>query len=161
FKVKAVAGDTHLGGQDFDNGLVKYCAEDFKKKWKKDVTGNERAMGRLKIAREKAKRKCIKKVRNCLADAEDFFNGKELCQSINPDEAVAYGAAVMAAKVSGQTTKMLKELVLLDVTPMSLGTEVHGDIMSVVIPRNKDVKGNERAMGRLKVACEKAKRSLS
>ncbi|GJT17999.1 putative heat shock protein 70 family protein, partial [Tanacetum coccineum] len=56
FKVKAVAGDTHLGGQDFDNRLVKYCAEDFKKKRNKDVKGNERAMGRLKVACEKAKR---------------------------------------------------------------------------------------------------------
>ncbi|GKD70296.1 putative heat shock protein 70 family protein, partial [Tanacetum coccineum] len=204
FKVKAVAGDTHLGGQDFDNGLVKYCAEDFKKKWKKDVTGNERAMGRLKVACEKAKRslsyatqasielevlyegidfsmnltrakfeelnmnfftECIKKVRNCLADAEvkkenvddvilvggstripkvrcmlqDFFDGKELCQGINPDEAVAYGAAIMAAKVSGQTTKMLKELVLVDVTPMSLGIESLGGIMAVVIPRNTPI----------------------
>ncbi|GJR05087.1 putative mediator of RNA polymerase II transcription subunit 37c [Tanacetum coccineum] len=130
FKVKAVAGDTHLGGQDFDNGLVKYCAEDFKKKWKKDVTGNERAMGRLKIAREKAKRSLsIPKVRCMLQDF--FFNGKELCQSINPDEAVAYGAAVMAAKVSGQTTKMLKELVLVDVTPMSLGIESRGGVSEV------------------------------
>nr|GFA66543.1 putative heat shock protein 70 family [Tanacetum cinerariifolium]GFA66557.1 putative heat shock protein 70 family [Tanacetum cinerariifolium] len=149
FKVKAVAGDTHLGGQDFDNRLVSYCVEDFKKKWNKDVTRNERAMGR--------------KLETCLTDAkmdfrsvdevilvggstriprvqsmlQEFFDGKQLCQGINPDEAVAYGAAIMAAKLCGDsTTKLIKDLVLMDVTPMSIGTEIRGDIMDFVIPRN-------------------------
>ncbi|CAI9298746.1 unnamed protein product [Lactuca saligna] len=204
FEVKAVAGDTHLGGEDFDNRMVNYCVDDFKKKWNKDLTGNERALGRLKVACEKAKRilsydtqtsvelevlldgidfsmkitrakfeelnmsfftKCIKQLESCLADANmkkgsvdevilvggstriqkiqrmlhEFFDGKELCKSINPDEAVAYGAAVMAAKLCGQTTKMIKELVLLDVTPLSLGKEVIGERMHVVIPRNTPI----------------------
>lgn len=204
FEVKAVAGDTHLGGEDFDNRMVNYCVEDFKKKWNKDLTGNERALGRLKVACEKAKRilsydtqtsvelevlldgidfsmkitrakfeelnmsfftKCIKQLESCLADANmkkgsvdevilvggstriqkiqrmlhEFFDGKELCKSINPDEAVAYGAAVMAAKLCGQTTKMIKELVLLDVTPLSLGKEIIGERMHVVIPRNTPI----------------------
>ncbi|XP_023769010.1 heat shock cognate 70 kDa protein isoform X2 [Lactuca sativa] len=204
FEVKAVAGDTHLGGEDFDNRIVNYCVEDFKKKWNKDLTGNERALGRLKVACEKAKRilsydtqtsvelevlldgidfsmkitrakfeelnmsfftKCIKQLESCLADANmkkgsvdevilvggstriqkiqrmlhEFFDGKELCKSINPDEAVAYGAAVMAAKLCGQTTKMIKELVLLDVTPLSLGKEIIGERMHVVIPRNTPI----------------------
>ncbi|GJX03230.1 putative heat shock protein 70 family protein [Tanacetum coccineum] len=202
FEVKAVAGDTHLGGQDLDNRLVGYCVEDFKKKWNKDLTGNERAMGRLKVACERAKRivsyatqaaidldmlhegidfsmnltrakfdelnmnfftKCIEKLETCLTDAkvekgsvdevilvggstripkvqsmlQEFFDGKQLCQSINPDEAVAYGAAIMAAKLCGDsTTKLIKDLVLMDVTPLSIGTKVVGDIMQVVIPRN-------------------------
>ncbi|KAL7589238.1 hypothetical protein Lser_V15G39485 [Lactuca serriola] len=204
FEVKAVAGDTHLGGEDFDNRMVNYCVEDFKKKWNKDLTGNERALGRLKVACEKAKRilsydtqtsvelevlldgidfsmkitrakfeelnmsfftKCIKQLEACLADANmkkgsvdevilvggstriqkiqrmlhEFFDGKELCKSINPDEAVAYGAAVMAANLCGQTTKMIKELVLLDVTPLSLGKEIIGERMQVVIPRNTPI----------------------
>ncbi|CAH1432934.1 unnamed protein product [Lactuca virosa] len=108
---------------------------------------------------------CIKQVEKCLVDAnlnkgsvdevilvggstriqkvqsmlQEFFDGKELCKSINPDEAVAYGAAVMASNLCGQANKMIKELVLLDVTPLSLGTEVDGDIMSVIIPRNTPI----------------------
>ena len=107
--------------------------------------------------------KCIKTVETCLSDAnmkkscvnevilvggstrrpkvqcilQEFFDGKQLCQSINPDEAVAYGAAIMAAKLCGDSTaKLLKDLVLMDVTPLSIGTMLHGDIMEVVIPRN-------------------------
>ncbi|GKB38189.1 putative heat shock protein 70 family protein, partial [Tanacetum coccineum] len=202
FEVKAVAGDTHLGGQDFDNRLVSYCVKDFKKKWNKDLTGNERAMGRLKVACESAKRsvsyaaqatieldmlhegidfsmdltrakfdelnmnfftKCIRKLETCLRDAkmdkrsvdevilvggstripkvqsmlQEFFDGKKLCQSINPDEAVAYGAAIMAANLCGDSNAMLmKDLVLMDVTPLSIGTGILGDIMYTVIPRN-------------------------
>ncbi|CAH1432936.1 unnamed protein product [Lactuca virosa] len=71
---------------------------------------------------------------------QEFFDGKELCKNINPDEAVAYGAAVMAAKLCGHTTtKMVKELMLLDVTPLSLGTELRGERMCVVIPRNTPI----------------------
>ncbi|CAI9298744.1 unnamed protein product [Lactuca saligna] len=156
FEVKAVAGDTHLGGEDFDNRMVNYCVDDFKKKWNKDLRGNQRALGRLKVGCEKAKRilsydtqvsveldvlldgidfsmkitrakfeelnmsffaECIKQVEKCLVDAnlnkgsvdevilvggstriqkvrsmlQEFFDGKELCKQINPDEAVAYG----------------------------------------------------------------------
>ncbi|KAJ0442309.1 putative Heat shock protein 70 family [Helianthus annuus] len=201
FEVKAVAGDTHLGGHDFDNNLVSYCVEEFKNKWNKDLSGNKKALARLKVACEKAKiilsfatttlieihglheaidfslritrakfedlnmtifTKCIKKVDTCLAYAkmnktsvhevilvggstripkvqsmlQEFFDGKELCKSINPDEAVAYGAAVMAAMLSGETSEILNELVLLDVTPLALGVEVLGEKMCVVIPRN-------------------------
>lgn len=76
----------------------------------------------------------IPKVQSML---QEFFDGKQLCQSINPDEAVAYGAAIMAAKLSGDgTTKLLKDLILKDVTPLSIGTKIDGDIMSVVIPQN-------------------------
>ncbi|KAF5762666.1 putative Heat shock protein 70 family [Helianthus annuus] len=165
FEVKAVAGDPHLGGEDFDNRMVEYCVEEFKRTWNKDLTRNQKALGRLRFACEKAKRilscttrtsidldclhegidfslkftrakfeylnmdsfnKCIKILETCLSDAkmkkscveqvilvggstripkvqdmvQEFFDGKELCKSVNPDEAVAYGAAVMAAKVS-------------------------------------------------------------
>ncbi|KAI4352355.1 hypothetical protein L6164_006618 [Bauhinia variegata] len=109
--------------------------------------------------------KCMEPVKKCLSDAkvdknsvhdvvivggstripkiqqllQDFFDGKELCKSINPDEAVASGAAIMAAKLTGQGSKEVKNLSLLDVTPLSLGIYVNGDIMSVVIPRNTTV----------------------
>ncbi|KAL7587496.1 hypothetical protein Lser_V15G39495 [Lactuca serriola] len=204
FEVKAVAGDTHLGGEDFDNRMVDYCVEEFKKKYEMDLTGKKRALGRLKAECEKAKRvlsyatqasvelellhkgidfsmtfsrakfeelnmsyftKCIEQLESCLADAnmtkgnveevilvggstripkvqlmlQEFFGGKELCKNINPDEAVAYGAAVMAAKLSGDTTKMIKEMMVYDVTPLSLGIETKGDIMTVVIGRNTRV----------------------
>ncbi|KAJ9545035.1 hypothetical protein OSB04_024742 [Centaurea solstitialis] len=204
FQVKAVAGDTHLGGEDFDNCMVNHCVEEFKRKWNKDLTKNLRAMGRLRFACEKAKRilscttqasidvdclhegidfsmkfyrakfeelnmrffdKCIKTLEACLSDAKmekscinkvilvggstripkvqsmlhEFFDGKELCKSINPDEAVAYGAAVMAAKLSGNNEKRVQDLLLLDVTPLSLGIEKNGKVTSVVIPRNTPI----------------------
>ncbi|KAL7590608.1 hypothetical protein Lser_V15G39483 [Lactuca serriola] len=205
FEVKAVAGDTHLGGEDFDNRIVNYCVDDFKKKWNKDLSGNQRALGRLKVACEKAKRilsydtqvsveldvlldgidfslkitrakfeelnksffeECIKQLETCLVDAnmykgdvdevilvggstriqkvqsmlQEFFDGKELRKSIHPDEAVAYGAAVMASNLCCQlTTKMIKDLMLLDVTPLSLGRGVRGERMSVVIRRNTPI----------------------
>merc|ERR1712124_132077 len=165
FEVKATAGDTHLGGEDFDNRMVNHFVQEFKRKHKKDITGNARSMRRLRTACERAKRtlsstaqtsieidslfegidfytsitrarfeelnmdlfrKCMEPVEKCLRDAKfdkgqvhevvlvggstripkvqqllsDFFNGKELCKSINPDEAVAYGAAVQAAILS-------------------------------------------------------------
>ncbi|KAJ0691511.1 putative Heat shock protein 70 family [Helianthus annuus] len=163
FEVKAVAGDTHLGGEDFDNRMVDHCVREFKMRWKKDLSGNQRALGRLRFACEKAKRnlscmtqtsveldclhegidfslkitrakfeylnmglfnKCIMILETCLSEAkmkkscveqvilvggstripkvqdmvQEFFDGRELCKSVNADEAVAYGAAVMAAK---------------------------------------------------------------
>ncbi|XP_071692057.1 heat shock 70 kDa protein 3-like [Rutidosis leptorrhynchoides] len=203
-KVKAVGGDTHLGGEDFDKAMVNYCVQEFKKKQNKDIGKNARAMGRLKVACEKAKRdlsstagtsieidslydgadfsmkitrakfeelnagffkKCIEHVKNCLSDGNmhknnvddivlvggstripkvqnmlmKFFDEKPLCKSINPDEAVAYGAAVLAANLSGYGNKVVRDLVLLDVTPLSLGTDLEGGIMSVLIPRNTPI----------------------
>nr|KAJ0185829.1 hypothetical protein LSAT_V11C900469850 [Lactuca sativa] len=203
-EAKAVAGDTHLGGEDFDSRMVDHCAQEFKRRWNKDLTGNKRALGRLRCACEKAKRilscnsqtsidldclhegidfcmkfsrakfeelnigsfyKCIGTVEACLRDAkmekscvnevilvggstripkvqsmlQEFFERKELCKSVNPDEAVAYGAAVMAAKLTGKNDKSCQDLMLLDVTPLSLGVGVLGDIFDVVIPRNTPI----------------------
>ncbi|CAK8531486.1 unnamed protein product [Lathyrus sativus] len=200
FKVKATAGNTHLGGEDFDNRMLNYFVQEFKKKNKVDISGDPKALRRLRTACERAKRslsflvvatievdslfqgidfsssinrakfeemnmdlfnECMKIVENCLMDAkmdksmiddvvlvggssripkiqqllQDLFNGKELCKSINPDEAVAYGAAVQAALLS-EDVKNVPKLVLQDVTPLSLGISVLGDIMSVVIPKN-------------------------
>ncbi|GFP90152.1 heat shock cognate 70 kDa protein 2 [Phtheirospermum japonicum] len=191
FEVKATAGDTHLGGEDFDNRMVNHFVQEFKRKHKKDIIGNPRALRRLRTSCERAKRtlsstaqttieidslyegvdfystitrarfeelnmdlfrKCMEPVEKCLRDAkmdkstihdvvlvggstripkvqqllQDFFNGKELCKSINPDEAVAYGAAVQAA-------------ILSDVTPLSLGLETAGGVMTVLIQRNTTI----------------------
>ncbi|XP_023909296.2 heat shock cognate 70 kDa protein 2 [Quercus suber] len=202
FKVKAVAGDTHLGGEDFANRMVKHFIEIFKRQHKVDISDNSKALRRLRTACEKAKRllssaietnievdslhkgidfsstitrakfeelnmdlfkKCIDIVEKCLTDAkmnkscvhdvvvsggssripkvqqllQDFFNGKALCKSINPDEAVAYGAAVQAAILTGIGNEKLQDIVLLDVTPLSLGISVrHTKDMFVLIPRN-------------------------
>ncbi|CAJ1841686.1 unnamed protein product [Sphenostylis stenocarpa] len=203
FEVKATAGDTHLGGEDLDNRMVKYFVEEFKRKNKVDISRNPRALRRLRTACERAKRtlsyavdttievdalsesidfcssitrarfeelnmdlfkKCMDTVDRCLVDSKmeksdvddvvlvggssripkvqqllrDFFKGKELCLSINPDEAVAYGAAVQAALLS-KGNKYVPNLVLLDVTPLSLGISVKEDLMSVVIPKNTTI----------------------
>ena len=204
FEVKATAGDTHLGGEDFDNRMVDYCIQDIKKKYKKTLD-NPRSLRRLRTACERAKRtlsssmnacieidalmdnmdynttisrakfeemnmdyfrKCMEPVEKVIRDSKlsksqideivlvggstripkvqqllsEYFGGKELCRSINPDEAVAYGATVQAALLSGnQNSDALKDLLLIDVTPLSLGLETSGGVMTNVIPRNTTV----------------------
>jgi len=206
FEVKATAGDTHLGGEDFDNRMVEYFTTEFKRKFRKDIGGNQRSLRRLRTACERAKRtlsastqahieidslfegvdfnsvitrarfedmnmdyfrKCMDPVEKVLRDSKlsksqvheivlvggstripkiqemlsEFFNGKELNKSINPDEAVAYGATVQAAILSGQQDQSgkLSELLLLDVTPLSLGIETAGGVMTPLIKRNTTV----------------------
>jgi len=205
FEVKATAGDTHLGGEDFDNRMVDYFLTDFKRRHKKDMSGNQRSLRRLRTACERAKRtlssstqahieidslfdgvdfnatitrarfedlnmdyfkKCMDPCEKVLRDAKiskagvdeivlvggstripkiqsllsEFFNGKELCKSINPDEAVAFGATVQAAILSGaDKSEKLSELLLLDVTPLSLGLETAGGVMTTLIKRNTTV----------------------
>ncbi|VAH19924.1 unnamed protein product [Triticum turgidum subsp. durum] len=160
FEVKATAGDTHLGGEDFDNRMVNHFVQEFKRKHKKDITGNPRALRRLRTACERAKRTLSSTAQTTIeidslyegvdfyttitrARFEelnmDFFNGKELCKSINPDEAVAYGASVQAAILSGEGNEKVQDLLLLDVTPLSLGLETAGGVMTTLIPRNTTI----------------------
>jgi L1 cell adhesion molecule like protein len=205
FEVKATAGDTHLGGEDFDNRMVDYFLQDFKRRHRKDMSQNQRSLRRLRTACERAKRtlssstqahieidslfdgidfnstitrarfedlcmdyfkKCMEPCEKVLRDSKiaknqvhevvlvggstripkvqsmltEFFNGMEPCKSINPDEAVAYGATVQAAILSGaDKSEKLSELLLLDVTPLSLGLETAGGVMTTLIKRNTTV----------------------
>jgi L1 cell adhesion molecule like protein len=201
FEVKATSGNTHLGGEDFDNRMVDFFVDQFKKRTKLNLAGNARALRRLRTACERAKRtlssstqasieidslfegqdfysnitrakfeelnidlfrSCLEPVEKVLSDSkldksqihevvlvggstripkvqqllQDFFGGKELNKSINPDEAVAYGAAVQAAVLTNVKDDKLKDILILNVTPLSLGLETAGGVMTTLLPRS-------------------------
>jgi heat shock protein 1/8 len=204
FEVKATGGDGHLGGEDFDHRLVEYCMQEYKKKYKTDISDNMKARRRLHNVCERAKRtlstamtatievdalhegndfqctitrakfeqlcddlfkKALAPVEQVMKDAKmakdqvheivlvggstrvpriqqllrEYFNGKELCQSVNPDEAVAYGAAVQGAVLGGTKDEKLESLIVLDVCPLTLGIETSGNIMTPLIKRNTTI----------------------
>ncbi len=204
FEVKATSGDTHLGGEDFDNRMVDYFAEEFKRKTGSDLRSSNRSLRRLRTSCERAKqtlsssvnavieidslfegqdfnstisrakfedlcldlfKKCLGPVEQVLKDSKlgkgdideiilvggstripkvqqllkDFFNGKELNKSVNPDEAVAHGAALQSYILSGGKSNKTTDMLLVDVTSLSLGVEAQGKIMAVVVPRNTTI----------------------
>lgn len=200
FEVESTSGDTHLGGEDFDQRIMQHFTKVIKKKYKKDISQDKRALQKLKGEIEKAKRdlssviqtkieienlvegvdfsetltrarfeelcndlfkKTLKPVEQALKDAgrkkneideivlvggstripkvqqliKDFFNGKEPNRGINPDEAVAYGAAVQGGILGGEATDETKGILLIDVAPLTLGIETVGGVMTKIIPR--------------------------
>ena len=204
FEVLSTAGNTHLGGEDFDNRLVEHFTQEFKRKNKVELSSNKKSLRRLRTACERAKRtlssstqasieleslfegidfytsitrakfenlcddlmrSCITPIDKLLRDAKkakgdidevvlvggttriphvqkllsDYFNGKELNKSVNPDEAVAYGAAVQAAVLSGNTDENIEDLLLIDVAPLSMGLETAGGVMTSIINRNTTI----------------------
>lgn len=204
FEVRSTAGDTHLGGEDFDNRMVNHFVQEFKRKYNKDISKNNRSLRRLRTACERAKRTLsssseanieidslfegidfyskitrarfeelcadlfrgtLEPVEKALRDAkmdkskihevvlvggstripkiqkmlQDFMGGKELNKSINPDEAVAYGAAVQAAILKGDRSDAIKDVLLVDVTPLSLGIETAGGVMTKIVERNAKI----------------------
>ena len=205
FEVKSTDGDTHLGGEDFDSRMVEHCIEEFKRKFRKDISDNDKAKRRLRTACERAKRtlsssptavieidslfegvdystivtrakfeelnaadfaRTLEHVRDVLVEADtdrldvdevvlvggstripkiqemlsDFFGGKEPNKSVNPDEAVAFGATVQAAIIAKiDKSGGLDHVLLVDVSPLSLGVAIKGDRMSVVIKRNTTI----------------------
>ena len=204
FEVLSTAGNTHLGGEDFDNRLVDHFVAEFKRKNKKDITSNARSLRRLRTACERAKqtlstatianleidslfegmdfytsitrarfenlceglfRRCIDPIDKLLVDAKlskndineivlvggstripylqklltNYFNHKDLNKSVNPDEAVAYGAAVQAAILGKNQDDGVKDVLLLDVAPLSLGLETAGGVMTPIVERSTTI----------------------